>query len=383
MNSSQTRTTPSLPVQHVGGEFDFEHVVLQPTTRCNLNCTYCYLPDRSQSSEMSTHVASAIASSLLIVPHKVTLLWHGGEPLSCGLRKFRELVKPFSALRRVGRIGHSLQTNATLITDQWCDFFREEDFKVGVSIDGPKAQNLGRLNWAGNESFDSVLKGMNTLRQNGIKFATIAVVNECNVDDPATFYNFFLSIGCERLNINIKEREGLYRLAKDLDFEQVRRFWKGLFDQWRAKPVLPIREFNYALGWMEGICTDDRGASRPPRRDLWPTVSVNGDVGVVSPEFMAAAHGERDRFVVGNVTKTPLHEIVKQSWQSEYVREFFLGVDECKRVCPYFSYCGGGQGSNKYFELGTLNGTETAHCRNTRQAVVDAVLGALSDQVRA
>ena len=86
-----------------------------------------------------------------------------------------------------------------------------------------------------------------------------------------------------------------------------------------------------------------------------------------------------DQFVVGNVLETPLHEIVSAAKDANYVRDFFAGLRQCRSTCSYYSYCGGGQASNKYCELGRLDATETAHCRNTKQAVVDAVLEQLSN----
>lgn len=360
-------------------QFDFTHVVLQPTTRCNLNCCYCYLPDRARAAEMPVEITAAIADDLKRAPHIVNVLWHGGEPLACGLRKFRQLVKPFARLRASGKVRHSLQSNATLITQEWCEFFKEENFRVGVSLDGPEHQNTNRLNWGGKPSFSSVLKGIEALRENGIRFGVIAVVNTQNMDDPAAFYEFFLSLGCERLNINVEEREGLNQLSDDLDFHKVSHFWEGLFNAWRLRPALRIREFDNALGWMEDISRGDHTNQASFRvRDLWPTVAFNGDVVVLSPELMAVNDSERSRFIVGNVLQTPLHDIVKDSWQRDYVQDFIAGLRECRRTCAYYSYCGGGQASNKYFELGCFNATETAHCRNTRQVVIDVVLASLS-----
>lgn len=360
--------------------FDFRHVVLQPTTGCNLNCTYCYLPDRKAQRVMLPEVASAVAQSLEPVPHAVEVLWHGGEPMSCGLTAFRTLIKPFAELRAIGEVHHSLQTNATLITPAWCEFFIDEGFRVGVSIDGPRAQNAARRNWANKPAYNAIMRGIGELHRHEIPFGVIAVVNPWNVDDPHEFYEFFVGLGCTSLNINIEEREGLNRYAAALADEKVRAFWVGLFRAWRANPVLRIREFDDGLGWMEAICGDLSRIIRPVR-DMWPTVAFDGSVVVLSPELMAVNENERHHFVVGNVLEAPLGDIVRRAMNAEYVRQFWEGTAECRRICPYYSYCGGGQASNKYFELGTTKGTETAHCRHSRQAVVDAVLNSLRGRI--
>jgi len=362
--------------------FGFRHIILQPTTRCNLNCTYCYLPDRARKSEMSVEVSDSIAASLTDVPHEVRLLWHGGEPLSCGLKKFRQLVSSFQNLHTIGRVSHSLQTNATLITRDWCELFKEFKFSIGVSLDGSERQNASRMTWSNKAAYPGILHGIELLHRHGIKFGVIAVVNAQNIDDPEAFYEFFLDIGCTSLNINIEEREGLNQRAKDLEFQNVKNFWERLFAAWRSHPILRIREFNDALGWMDGICCGLESPVEQRPKDMWPTVAFNGDVVVVSPEFMSIDGDERNKFVIGNVLNTPLPEIVARSGDAWYVQEFLDGIRECRQSCAYYSYCGGGQASNKYFETGRLNVTETAHCRNTRQYVLDAVIESLAGTSR-
>jgi sulfatase maturation enzyme AslB (radical SAM superfamily) len=114
-------------------------IVMQPTTFCNLDCGYCYLPDRQRKKDMSMRVATAVAAS---IPDSwsqvgaVEVVWHGGEPLAAGRRHLVELLEVFETLRVAGRVQHSLQTNATLITDAWCDIFIRYDVAVGVSLDG-------------------------------------------------------------------------------------------------------------------------------------------------------------------------------------------------------------------------------------------------------
>jgi uncharacterized protein len=359
--------------------FCFRHVVLQPTTACNLNCSYCYLPDRRKSTKMTVEVASSVASSIEGVPHSITLVWHGGEPLACGLSTFRELVKSFHNLRKGGRVSHNVQTNGTLITQEWCDFFKDEGFTIGVSLDGDVNQNSNRVTWGKSPSHASVMRGIERLQKNDLDFGIIAVVNVSNIDNPHTFYDFFASLNCRSLSVNVEEQEGLNRLSEGLASNKVRWFWSELFKAWLAKPVIRIREIDSALGWMESVCK----AQKPQRtftRDFWPTVSSNGDVVVLSPEFMAVRENEQSQFVVGNVLRTPLTEIVYESMSASYVQDFFIGVGECLKTCSYYSFCGGGQASNKYFELGDIKATETAHCRNSKQFVVDAILASLSNQ---
>ena len=359
--------------------FGFRHVIMQPTTRCNLNCAYCYLPDRTQKSKMSVDITDSIALSLTDVPHEIRLLWHGGEPLSCGLKTFRNLLSSFQSLASAGRLRHNIQTNATLITSDWCKLIKEFNIDIGVSLDGTENQNADRITWKNLPAHTDIIRGIELLHRHDIKFGVIAVVNSRNIDDPESFYESFTKVGCTSLNINIEEREGINKTAEDLEFNKVRNFWKRLFTAWRLKPIIRIREFDHSLGWIDSICNGtDETLDRHPK-DMWPTVTVNGDVVVISPEFMSTDPTERSKFVIGNVLETPLPEIVLKSRDAWYVREFLEGRRECRKSCSYYSYCGGGQASNKYFETGSLKVTETAHCRNTRQSVLDVVMESLTE----
>lgn len=363
--------------EQFGAAVPFRHVILQPTSTCNLNCRYCYLPDRHQTIRMPVGVTEAVSASLSSTDHLIYVLWHGGEPLAAGLDHLASLARAFSGLRDQGKIRHSLQTNGTLISDQWCKFFREEGFYVGVSLDGPEQLNSARRNWAGAESYSTARRGMSILDANGLKFGVICVINKFNIERPEELYEYFTSIpGCRGLNCNIEEREGFNVDAEQLDPAKVAEFWIRLFEAWRRKPKLRIREFQNVLGWMRGVCYEHEAATPRPG-DAWPTVSVAGDVVVLSPEFMGAGASKLPQFIVGNVLERSLCDIVRDSETARYVVDYRIGRNRCEATCKYFGYCGGGQPSNKYFEHGTCDATETEHCRNTRIAPLEAVLQVL------
>lgn len=353
----------------------FSHIILQPTTICNLQCRYCYLPDRDKAERMTKEVAEAISRSIKILDHPVCLVWHGGEPLAAGIKLFQELVEPFRELLNQQKIRHSIQTNGTLINQQWCDFFRKEKFQIGISLDGTEIHNSERVTVTGIPAFPKIMSGIKLLQQNNLSFSVIATINPKNVNDPFGFYEFFSSLGCSSLNINIEEREGFNRYSKGLKKRQVQNFWEKLFEAWQKNPILKIRELDMALGYIAAVLrrNDTRGNKRYAR-GFWPTVAYNGDLVVISPEFISVAESERQQFVVGNVLEKELHQLMRESQNIWYIKEFFEGVNNCKQFCEYYEFCGGGQASNKYFELGNIAGTETTHCQNSRKFVMDAVL---------
>ena len=358
-------------------KFCFRHIVLQPTTLCNLDCDYCYLTDRHEPNKMSVGVAEAVAASIKDAPHPITILWHGGEPLACGIEHFRKLVEPFEQLRLAGKINHNIQINGTMISPDWCRLFREKGFRVGLSIDGPEGCNVNRVNRANMPAWDRIMKGVGLLKINRIPFGIIAVVSEANIDCAEPLYEFFSSLGCRSVCVNIVESEGLNKEKNHLREKDVRRFWSELFDEWRANPVIRIREFDNALGWLKRV-SDDFEQHEYFARDLWPTIAWNGDVLMLSPEFLSIPQEKRDEFVTGNILNKPLTEIVEDSFSAKYVKDYFAGIKKCASECMYFSYCGGGQASNKYFELNQINATETEECRNTRKLLVNTVAGAFT-----
>ncbi|MBI3458701.1 radical SAM protein [Candidatus Azambacteria bacterium] len=162
-------------------KFAFKNLVLQPISLCNLNCTYCYLPNRDKNLRMKSEITEAVAKSIINIP-KMRITWHGGEPLTCGLDHFKKLIQPFVFLEKEGRVKHSIQTNATLIDDDWCEFFLKHQFTVGVSIDGPQYLNKNRVDWSGKESYLRIIKGIECLKRNGLDFPIIAVVNHESLD---------------------------------------------------------------------------------------------------------------------------------------------------------------------------------------------------------
>lgn len=138
-------------------------VLMQPTTLCNLDCTYCYLPDRIKARVMPVQVADAVAEAVAAWSqvHPVRVLWHGGEPLATGLPHFARLI---------GRLGpgrlhparHGVQTNATLIDDRWCELFAT--VPVAVSTDGAVADDTAGVDRSGRDSAARTARRIDLLR---------------------------------------------------------------------------------------------------------------------------------------------------------------------------------------------------------------------------
>jgi uncharacterized protein len=306
----------------------------------------------------------------------VAIIWHGGEPIACGINHFRALVEPFERLRQQGLIEHYVQTNATLINMQWCELFLKYKFHVGVSLDGPEVMNVNRVDWSGRPIYRSIVSGINALKKAGIAFTAIAVVSKENMHDPSGLYKFFSDLGCSSLGINIEENEGINR--RDVrDDKSVIQFWRSLFEAWQQQPDIDVREFENVLTWMYGVIEDKIKESDLFVDDIFPSIAWNGDVVLLSPEFIGVDAPKYSNFTAGNILTDTLRKILNVAPTLTYVIDFYRGVAACMDTCQYFSYCRGGQASNKFFETGSTNATETIACRNRAQRLIDATLIAL------
>jgi len=356
----------------------FNSIILQPTSLCNLNCKYCYLVDRDKNLKMVPAVIEKVVDAMEACNYPFKVTWHGGEPTSSGLKHFESLLHPMRGLMSRNLIQQVIQTNGTLIDKRWCEFFQKYSFNVGISIDGPEWANRKRVNWNDVGSYHKILAGVNFLRVAGIKFSVICVVTNSTITRPEELYEFFCNLGCFSLGINFEEKIGINSTAVNSN-ELVIDFWQRLFRAWRKNPQIEIYSFKRMLSRLEDI---SHGRPTVVQRavdkiDLFPSVSYSGDVILLSPEFLNTKSAEHVDFIVGNVLHEPLLDILDR-WRSiNYVTGFVEGVKKCQEACSYFSVCGGGQASNKFFEHGAVNITETSFCRNAYQHLAEVVVGEL------
>ena len=347
------------------------YVVMQPTTLCNLDCAYCYLPMRAVDRRMPVPVAEAVAASVnpWAAAGRFSVVWHGGEPLAAGREHLAALLAPFGP-----EVEHHVQTNATLIDDAWCEFFAEHRIRVSVSVDGPRERNGERVTRGGRPAYDRILAGVATLRRHGLPFSALAVVSRPGPGLATELYDYFLDLGCDVLGINIEETEGVNTRGNAHDAPAVRAFWAELVAAWRREPRIHLREVEWSLRYAAAVLDGTADELLPRRLDPIPTVGHDGSVIVLSPELAGFTDPRYGDFSSGNVLATPLAEILADAARTPWVSEFLDGVEACRSSCPYFGFCGGGHAANRYFEQGRFSGTETEHCRNSKIHLLEGVL---------
>jgi uncharacterized protein len=349
------------------------YVLMQPTTLCNLDCTYCYLPHRSEKKRMPVAVAEAVAATTNVwaeQSERFSVVWHGGEPLAAGREHLAALMAPFAGVEQ------HVQTNATLIDDAWCEFFAGHGVRIGLSVDGPAAHNTLRVDWRGDPAYDRIMRGVTALRRHGIRFAVICVVADPRPGLAAQLYRYFVDLGCFWLGINIEEREGVNRRDNAHADAAVRGFWAELAAAWQADPAIELREIEWALRYLGSMLSGDADGLLPRSRDPIPTIAHDGRVVLLSPELAGFTDTRYGDFASGNVLAAPLHEIVASAVAAPdgWIAEYLDGTESCRASCPYFGFCGGGPASNRFFELGRFDGTVTEHCRNTKINLLEGVL---------
>lgn len=382
MSGSHTNT----PVPAARGQL--RQLVLQPTRFCNIDCSYCYLPDRTRGAVMHEAVLVRVLEFITesgLVKDTLEIRWHAGEPLVAGHRFFADaheaILKKFGS--RVA-IEHSIQTNATLLDAEWCHLFKQLCFRVGVSIDGPRQiHDKYRRTRKGGGTFDQVMRGVAALREADLPFETISVVTPVLLAHSAEFLDFMASLKPAMLGLNVEETEGPNQSSafKEGNFEANYRAFIDNLMRWEKATSIPVREFFHMRQTIlsRNLCQGN------PQNLPWQilTVDVEGNLFTFSPELAGLSYGKYKTFSVGNVLNDPMISLIRSQLAHELEQDIAIGVQECKRTCAYFQICGGGAPVNKLFENRTFASSTTNACRNVIMTICDAVLIDLESRQRA
>jgi uncharacterized protein len=360
-------------------------IVLQATTLCNINCSYCYLPDRAQNTRMSQDVLRATFDSVLassLVSDPVMFLWHLGEPLAASPGFYEEaFALAARTARRYGRrVRHAFQTNATLVNNTWIELIKRHDVLVGISVDGPAfIHDRARITRRGSGTHASVMRGVARLQGAGLRFGAISVLTDFTLDYPDEFYDFFVSSGIRNVAFNIDEIEGVHRhssLASAGSVDRYRDFLTRVLK--RAEyhhGAVKIREVWANMSVLAFGAVEPSNSTNKALAIL--TVDHLGNMSSFSPELVAARTAGVRKFTMGNVLTDSLEEMLENPVFRDVRCEIAAGVQLCRDTCDYWSFCGGGSPSNKFFEHGRFDVSETRNCHVHKKATVDALMNYL------
>ena len=344
------------------------YVMLKPAgAHCNLACKYCYyleknnLYDKSHRHIMSDEMLEQFTREYIeaqTMP-QVLFTWHGGEPLMRSIDFYKKALTLQKKYARGRRIDNVIQTNGTMLTDEWCEFFAQNNWLVGISIDGPqKYHDHYRLTSTGNPSWQKVMHGIELLKKHHVEWNAMAVVNAYNADHPLEFYHFFKDNGCQYLQFTpiverlTKHQDGrtLASLADDkeiplADFSVTPELWGNflcaIFDEWVRNDVgkMFVEIFDCTLAnWMgvlPGICAYSKNCGHAG------VMEHNGDV-------YSCDHFVFPEYKLGNIRDHTLIEMLYGDKQHAFSRLKHTSLPRQCKECDMEFACHGECPKNRF-----------------------------------
>ena len=344
---------------------------------CNLRCQYCYYLAKGSGhaagpSLMTDEVLENYIRQVIDIHGRyaeIEFAWHGGEPTMCGIPFFERAMALQQQYGEGRQILNTLQTNGTLLTDEWCQFFRNHQFRIGISIDGPEhLHNIYRKDARGEGTFSRTMHGLDLLLKHGVDFNTLTTVNAANASHAAEVYQFLRSFSnymqflpvVESMPLNDSQKNvalppGIYshqprNLAPfSVQPEAYGKFLCTIFDEWSRRDVgrKYVQVIEAAIGNLThrpaGLCVHE---------------SVCGHCGVIEK------NGDLyrcDRYVfpeyrIGNILQGSLHDMMQTNRKfGEYKLD---SLPSACLHCDVAHLCFGGCPKDRLVERITLNGPE-------------------------
>lgn len=320
------------------------NLLIKPASgACNLRCAYCFYTDVSANRLVESYgmmrrdIAEALIRRALAETSRVTFCFQGGEPTLWGLDNFRfftDTVKRLNTAR--ARVTFTMQTNGTLLNDDWAAFLSEHRFLVGLSLDGYKdLHDANRFDAAGQSCFAKVIKAAALLRRAQVDFNILSVVTAKTASQVEKLYRFYQSQNLPYLQF-IPCIDPFGSVETNLTSAQYEQFLKSLFALWYRDYVagrgVSIRYFDNLLRLFMG---------NPPEQ-----CSMNG---ICTIQFTVEANGEvypcdfyvLDRWRLGNVSADPFSAMLASNAARQFIAESAFVRKECL-VCRWYKLCRGG-----------------------------------------
>ena len=346
------------------------YVMLKPAgAHCNLACKYCYYLEKNklyptaQRHLMSDEMLEQFTREYIEAQtmNQMLFTWHGGEPLLRSIdfyRKALSLQQKYAGGRCIDNV---IQTNGTLLTDEWCEFFAQNHWLVGISIDGPQPDHDHyRLTAAGKPSWKKVMQGIKLLKKHGVEWNAMAVVNAYNANHPLEFYRFFKENGCQFLQFtpiverltrhedgrtlaSLADKDEISLSEASVAPEQWGYFLCAIFDEWVRKDVgkIFVEIFDCTLAnWMgisPGICAYSKECGHTG------VMEHNGDV-------YSCDHFVFPEYKLGNIRDHSLIDILYGEQQQEFSRLKHSSLPRQCKECDMEFACHGECPKNRFMK---------------------------------
>lgn len=339
--------------------FHFQVMVKPFGPICNLDCKYCYyLKKNSIYADSSFRMNEQILKKFTdqyIKAHtssEITFDWQGGEPTLIGLEFFQKAIQIQNKYKAKGfKILNTIQTNGTLLNDEWCLFFKKNNFLIGISLDGPeKLHDKFRKDKEGRPSFNRVMVGVQLLRKHQVDHNILTTVNAGNVNYPLEVYSFLTDqVGAKYIQfIPIVERSNRSGVQRGLEVtkQSVPRraygeFLISIFDTWIRKDVgsIFVQLFDVALGIWYGLPSSLCIFSKTCGTNL--ALEHNGDL-------FACDHYVEPNYFLGNIIKDDIDKLANSEKQFRFSQEKLLTLPEYCKKCEYCFICNGECPKNRF-----------------------------------
>jgi uncharacterized protein len=342
------------------------HVLAKPSgATCNLACSYCFFLDKellypNSKFRMTEETLEAYIRQL-IAAHRssqITVAWQGGEPTLMGVDFYRRAIELQEKYRRPGMtFENTLQTNGTLLDDEWCIFLKQNDFLVGLSLDGSRQlHDTYRVDKGGAPTFDRVLRGLRLLQKHGVEYNLLVAVNRLNGDYPKEVYQFlrdeagtqwiqFIPV-IERMNLDGRNlvQAGEHVSPRSVKPEQFGRFLIQVFDEWVSHDVgkIFVQTFEATLrNWMglstSGMCVFEKTCG------IGLALEHNGDL-------YSCDHFVEPDFLLGNIKETSMLELVGSETQFKFGQDKYETLPKYCLQCPVGFACKGECPKNRFIK---------------------------------
>jgi uncharacterized protein len=391
------------------------HLLAKPAgAACNLGCKYCFFLSKENlygeresplmdEAVLETYLRQLMESS---PGPQVDVAWQGGEPMLRGLDFYRHSVELAEQYRKPHQhILHTMQTNGTLIDDEWAAFFKQHNYLVGLSIDGPRElHDAYRIDKQGQGSFDAVIRGWNILRRHDVDTNILCTIHTANQDHPLKVYRFFrdelkaqyiqlipiVERATERTiafanqgwggnrgtDRPLYQQEGSLVTDRTVSAEGFGSFLAAIFDEWIGRDVgkVFVTTFDVALGSWLG---QHNSCVIAPTCGAALTMEHNGDV-------YSCDHYVEPGHKLGNVKETPLRSLVSSEQQRRFGQAKFDTLPRYCKECPVLFACYGECPRNRFIETPDGEGGLNYLCAGYKKFFlhVDAPMKAMAQLVR-
>lgn len=321
-------------------------IMVKPaSSACNLRCEYCFYTAVAKKREvfdkgmLSLETSEKMISSAFECSKDfVGFVFQGGEPLIRGIDFYREFVSLVKKYNTSGaEVSFAVQTNGTLLNDEWCEFFRENNFLVGVSLDGNEEQNKYRVYPDGSASFTDIMAGIELLKKHNVQFNVLSVLTKNLANTFRDSYKFFKSMGLSYLQYipclrDFDSDDDVYVMNNDDYLNYLNSAFRMYYNARLRGTPFSIRQLDNYVLLAHGSCPEQCGMKGGCSEQF----VVEGDGSVYPCDFYC-----NDEQCLGNINDTSFAEMRKSKKALDFISSSFEKRDECSE-CKYYYLCRGG-----------------------------------------